>query len=120
MPNDRLVLVMTRNAPGTGRAVPRRSRSRNYGINETGIVTGPPRILLGWRQDHIEQLSASADGTRIAMVTGTTHDRTYVAGFDTASGRIDEPRRLTNDDWDTGATAWTSRWRRGAVRFKSK
>src|SRR4029079_12706533 len=75
---------------------------------ETGIVTGPPRILLGWRQDHIDQLSASADGTRIAMLTGTTHDRTYVACFDAASGRIDEPRRLTNDDWDTGATAWTS------------
>ena len=106
--NDRLVLVMTRKASGDRARGATEVSLQELSIKETGIVTGPPRILLGWRQDHIDQLSASADGTRIAMLTGTTHDRTYVAGFDAASGRIDEPRRLTNDDWDTGATAWTS------------
>jgi len=105
--NHRLVLVITRNASGDRARGAREVSLQELRTNETGIVAGPPRILLGWRQDQIKQLSASADGTRVAMLTGTTHDRTYVAGFDAASVRIDEPRRLTNDEWDTYATAWT-------------
>jgi DNA-binding winged helix-turn-helix (wHTH) protein/Tol biopolymer transport system component len=75
--------------------------------NGNGVAVGTPRVLVGRRQDHIEQLSASADGSRVAMVAGGSQTRTYVANFDLRSGQIDEPRRLTNDEWDVWATAWT-------------
>jgi hypothetical protein len=104
--NDRLLLVMTRKASGDRARGATEVSLQEFRTRGPGLVAGPPRFLVTWRQDHINQLSASADGTRIAMVAGTTQERTYVARFDAASGRIDEPRRLANDEWDTWATAW--------------
>ena len=115
--NHRMLVVMSRNAAG-GRARGAMETSlQEWRTDEVGDVTGPPRILVGWRPEHISQLSAAADGTRVAMMAGTTQERIYVSDFDIATGRIDEPRRLTNDEWSASTTAWMPDG--GAVLFTS-
>jgi len=86
---------------------------------KTGIARSSSRRLTEWRpRAHIEQLSASLDGRRVAFVEGTAHEEVYVARFDAHAARlVDTPRRITMDERGTSPSDWTPDGR--AVLFDS-
>ncbi len=102
-----LVLVMRR------AALAKRSRTA-FSVQEVptdaqGVATGSPRLLVGWRDEWLHDLSASADGKRLAFSSGTSDVGShvvYVAGFDPRVGLTSAPRRITSEGWDEFGTSW--------------
>ena len=74
----------------------------------TGLLVGEPRQLTDWRELGCDQVSSSADGRRVALLTVTHQQHVYVAGFDQQAARIDTPRQLTASEFDDFPTAWTA------------
>jgi DNA-binding winged helix-turn-helix (wHTH) protein len=59
-----------------------------------------------WRYELIEQLSASADGKRIAFLSTEQQWDVYTASFDPMTARLDTPTQLTRDDRNDTPSAW--------------
>jgi Tol biopolymer transport system component len=59
-----------------------------------------------WRHELIEQVSASADGKRIAFLSTEQQWDVYIASFDHMTARLDTPTQLTRDDRHDAASAW--------------
>ena len=72
----------------------------------TGLLVGEPRRLTDWREQGCHQITRSADGRRVALLTATRQLDVYVAAFDEHAARLDTPRRLTMSDRDDYPTAW--------------
>ena len=63
-----------------------------------GTPTGKPKRITQWAGSSIPQLSASADGKRLALLKAMYQTQVY-AGELTADGtRMSPPRCLTNDE----------------------
>jgi len=74
----------------------------------TGAALGQPRRLTDWREGRdCWQISASADGKRIVLLTRNNQPDAYVAGFDQRNARLEPPKRLTLSERSDYPSAWT-------------
>ena len=106
LPDGRLLVVMIRPVSGD----PRSSSTQavwEIRTDSAGKAVGDPRQVSDWHHDSLEEISASADGKRIAFLRTSTQGDAYTAAFDSAAGLLDTPKRLTLDDRNDYATAWT-------------
>ena len=75
---------------------------------KSGAAIGKPKRITRWSGLDPEELSASADGTRLALQKVTTPAQVYIAELAAGETRIRPPQRLTNDEAHEAATAWTA------------
>jgi DNA-binding winged helix-turn-helix (wHTH) protein/Tol biopolymer transport system component len=89
------------------------SRKDNFGVysiridERTGKAAGPPQPITQ-AEGGIERLSATADGKRLVLWRTNEPAETFIAKFDSRTHQFKEPRRLTLDESENFATAWTS------------
>jgi len=73
----------------------------------TGKMLGGPRWLTQWKEGvRCWNITTSADGSRVGLMTRTDHFHVHVGGFDEATARIDRPRHLTLTEGDEVPSAW--------------
>jgi eukaryotic-like serine/threonine-protein kinase len=107
VPKRGMVAILTRPGPVTqSRAAPEVSLWRLH-TDINGSLLDAPHQVTEWRQEDLEQLSASSDGQRLAFLSTVGQFDVYVAGFDPRIGLTGAPTRFTLDDRDDGAEAWT-------------
>jgi serine/threonine protein kinase len=76
------------------------------GINDhTGIPTGTPKRMTLWPSTYILSLAATTDGNHLVFNRVTFQQQVYVGAL--ATGRVNAPRRLTNDEANDMPFAWT-------------
>jgi eukaryotic-like serine/threonine-protein kinase len=63
--------------------------------------------LTDWGSDEIEHISASSDGSRFTFLRTTNQQDVYVVDVDARHTALTTPKRLTLDQRDDFATAWT-------------
>jgi serine/threonine protein kinase/Tol biopolymer transport system component len=73
----------------------------------SGVPHGKPRRLTDWSGYSIHNLSATADGKRLAFLRSTHHAAALVGDLAGAGNRLVNSRRLTIDDNINLALAWT-------------
>ena len=73
----------------------------------TGMAAGPPQPVTQ-AEGRIGSMSGTADGKRLVVCRGNAPAQVFIATFDAASRRWNEPRRLVLDAKVDVATAWTS------------
>lgn len=84
----------------------------------TGQPRGEPRRLTNWAGFCVDNLSATADGKRLAFQEWAGHASVYVADLQANRTRITTPSRLTvSESWNV-PSAWTAD--SNAVVFSSK
>ncbi|MBV9295133.1 MAG: protein kinase [Acidobacteriaceae bacterium] len=67
-----------------------------------------PQRLTDWPEARLQGLSASNDGKRLTLLKMTSRGQVYLGQLSAAGTRLSgEPRRLTDDETDDSATAWT-------------
>jgi eukaryotic-like serine/threonine-protein kinase len=76
--------------------------------NHAGTPTGKPKSITQWAGSDLSALSASADGKRLVLLKQTEQGQIYLSEFAAAITPTMGPRRLTNDEADDFATAWTA------------
>ncbi len=76
-------------------------------IHAAGPDATRTRVLTAWTTDPIDAMSASSDGSRLTFLWATVQADVYVADFDGAHAVLTTPTRVTLDDRDDYATAWT-------------
>jgi hypothetical protein len=101
---NRLLVVLLRRGTALGFA-PELSL-HELRTNVTGVVTALPHRLTEWRQEQLEQISASTNGTRVSYLSTVTQADVYLADLDPAKKLTGVPRRLTQDDRDDITSAW--------------
>src|SRR5579862_2909074 len=74
---------------------------------DTGEPTGKPRRITDWAGADIGLISASADGKRLALSKGSAQADVYVSKLQASGTRLETPRRLTLDERNDSAGAWT-------------
>jgi serine/threonine protein kinase/Tol biopolymer transport system component len=74
----------------------------------TGAPIGKPKRLTQWTETGIGDLSASADGKRLAIVKETYQQQVYLGELSAGGTRMSAPRRLTNDENLNYPVAWTA------------
>jgi DNA-binding winged helix-turn-helix (wHTH) protein/Tol biopolymer transport system component len=85
----------------------------NYGVYSisidelTGKAAGPPQAITE-AEGGIEQISATGDGKRILLWRANAPDEAFIAKFDARTHQFKEPRRLTLDENENYAAAWTA------------
>ena len=106
LPDHRIIVSMTR--PGDPRFYRAGPEVRLWELHtdSAGVAVGPPRRLTE-AYDHIQGLSASRDGTRLAIVRVAFQSDIYIAEFEPRTGLTASPRRLTLDDRDDTPASWT-------------
>jgi eukaryotic-like serine/threonine-protein kinase len=73
----------------------------------SGSPRGEPRRLTNWAGICVDNMSASADGKRLAFEQWTGHASVYVANLLESGKRISPPRRITlGESWNM-PSAWT-------------
>jgi Tol biopolymer transport system component len=78
------------------------------GINDhTGMPTSAPKRITQWADSAIWDLTASADGKRLAFRRAKFQTQTYLGELGESGTRMNQPRRLTNDDANDSPWAWT-------------
>jgi Tol biopolymer transport system component len=65
------------------------------------------RTLTDWGGDQIGEISASNDGSRLTFLRGTFQADVYLSDFDARRTALTTPKRLTLDERDDAAYAWT-------------
>jgi DNA-binding winged helix-turn-helix (wHTH) protein/Tol biopolymer transport system component len=89
------------------------SEKDNFGVysmhidERSGKTTGPPQPITQ-AEGSIGGLSATADGKRLILWRTRESPEVFIAKFDARSHQFKEPRRLTLDENENFATAWTS------------
>ena len=89
------------------------SEKDNFGVysihidERSGKTTGPPQPITQ-AEGSIGGLSATADGKRLILWRTHASPEVFIAKFDARSHQFKEPRRLTLDENENFATAWTS------------
>jgi DNA-binding winged helix-turn-helix (wHTH) protein/Tol biopolymer transport system component len=89
------------------------SKKDNFGVysirvdERTGKAAGPPQPITQ-AEGSIEHLSATADGKRLVLWRSNEPVEAFIAKFDARTHHFQEPRRLTLDENENHATAWTS------------
>ncbi|MBV9500618.1 MAG: PD40 domain-containing protein [Acidobacteriaceae bacterium] len=74
-----------------------------------GVQASNPQRLTDWPGARLQALSSSADGKRLALLKMTSRGQIYLAQLSAGGTRLSgEPRRLTEDETDDSATAWTA------------
>jgi DNA-binding winged helix-turn-helix (wHTH) protein/Tol biopolymer transport system component len=73
----------------------------------TGFPREEPRRLTNWAGTCVDNLSASADGKRVAYEQWAGHASVYVADVLENGKRISPPRRLTSGESWSVPSAWT-------------
>jgi serine/threonine protein kinase len=73
----------------------------------TGRPIGEPRRLTNWTGFQMTELSASADGKRLAYVKQTWQGDVYVGRLRYPGPRFETPQRLTMDDRNDVPASWT-------------
>jgi Tol biopolymer transport system component/predicted Ser/Thr protein kinase len=74
----------------------------------SGHTVSKPRQLTNWAGFSVTGLSATAGGKRLAFLKGVGQMTAYVGDFEAGGRRLVNPRRLTLDDSNNYASAWTS------------
>jgi serine/threonine protein kinase/Tol biopolymer transport system component len=95
------------------RELPPNQKDANlYSIQElqhpAGIQYGDNRRLTNWAGFFLRELSATADGKRLAFLKERGHTDVYLADLEANGTRLKAPQRLTLDDWSHWPRAWTS------------
>ena len=89
------------------------SRLENYGVysirvdERTGMAAGLPQPVTQ-AEGSIGSMSGTADGKRLVVWRRSHGPQVFIASFDAASRRWNEPRRLTLDANMNFGTAWTA------------
>ena len=73
----------------------------------TGRASGKPRRITRWAGVNITGLSVTADGKHLALQRGLAESDVYVGELEAGRTRLVNPRRLTLDDRNDYASAWT-------------
>jgi Tol biopolymer transport system component len=73
----------------------------------TGQASGRPRRVSNWTGPPLTDLSATADGKRLAYLEGPAQYDVYTAELEGNGLRLKPPRRLTLDDSLDIPSAWT-------------
>jgi dipeptidyl aminopeptidase/acylaminoacyl peptidase len=73
----------------------------------TGAPTSKPKRITQWAGSDLWGLSTSADGKRLAFLKTTHQWQVYLGELAAGGTRMNPPRRLTNDEANNIATAWT-------------
>src|SRR5262252_8532511 len=73
----------------------------------TGALQGEPRQITDWAGFCIFSPSATADGKQLTLLRQTTEVPVYVAEFDSVTGRLSVPSRLTLTEDVSGPVGWT-------------
>jgi len=102
LPGGRMLAVLVK-TPSAGQ------RSAAAALVEIQTVAPDAKTtpLTEWGADHVEQVSASTDGSRFTFLRTTIQQDVYVADFDARRTALMTPKRLTLDERDDFATAWT-------------
>jgi DNA-binding winged helix-turn-helix (wHTH) protein/dipeptidyl aminopeptidase/acylaminoacyl peptidase len=103
LPGERLLVVLDRG--NTDEYVG--SADQSVWQIDTGNQAGDARRLTEWRQERLDQVSASASGERLVFLSTAFEWDVYVAGFDVHRGLLETPRRLTMDDRNDTASDWS-------------
>jgi eukaryotic-like serine/threonine-protein kinase len=77
-------------------------------IHANGPDASHTRALTEWGPDLIDQISASSDASRFTFLRESSQLDIYVADFDAVRAVLPTPTRLTQDERDDFATAWTT------------
>jgi serine/threonine protein kinase len=83
----------------------------------TGESLGQPRRFTNWAAFHIDDISATADGKRLAFHRWSAQSGVYVGQLESGSTHVQTPRRITFTEADEWPVAWTDNSR--AVIFLS-
>ena len=73
----------------------------------TGAPTSKPKRITQWTGSDLWGLSASADGKRLTFIKTTHQWQLYLGELAAGGARMNPPRRLTDDEANNIATAWT-------------
>jgi serine/threonine protein kinase/Tol biopolymer transport system component len=74
----------------------------------SGQTVSKPRRLTNWAGFSVTGLSHTADGKSLAFLKGIRQMTAYVGDLEAGGRRLVNPRRLTLDDSNNFASAWTS------------
>jgi Tol biopolymer transport system component len=75
-------------------------------LDTAGHITGPSVRLLA-TPDEVSNLSATADGKRIAVTKDSENPDIYITELNSAGTRLSVPRRLTLDERRDLPFSWT-------------
>jgi eukaryotic-like serine/threonine-protein kinase len=75
-------------------------------LDSKGEVAEKPVRLTNTVGIHIGQLSASADGERVAVMFERNSWAIFVANLDTTGEKLEKPVRLTHDSWENFPEFW--------------
>ncbi|HZD30020.1 MAG TPA: protein kinase, partial [Candidatus Angelobacter sp.] len=76
-------------------------------LDSGGAVTGKPVRLTNTTGTNIIGLSASTNGTRLAILFQHLPFSIFVAELNSAGDKLERPARLTNDSWSNWPRSWT-------------
>jgi serine/threonine protein kinase/Tol biopolymer transport system component len=91
----------------TQRAAARAGDLWELNVDEQGVPHGKPRRLTDWSGYSMDDLSATADGKRLAFLRNTHHASALVGDLAAGGARLLNFRRLTIDDNINIPMAWT-------------
>ena len=74
----------------------------------TSVAHRKPRRLTDWSGFWVEDITATADGKHLAFLRGTWHASVFVGSLVNHGDRIDDPHRLTIDDYLNFPRCWTA------------
>jgi eukaryotic-like serine/threonine-protein kinase len=75
---------------------------------QAGTPTARPKRITQWAGSSIPQLSASADGKRLALQKATYQAQVHLGELAAGGTRMSPARRLTNDEANDLLSAWTA------------
>ncbi|HEY1576837.1 MAG TPA: winged helix-turn-helix domain-containing protein [Terracidiphilus sp.] len=75
--------------------------------DRTGKADGPPQQITQ-AEGSIRWLSETADGRRLVLWRSSEPSESFIATYDARTHQFKEPRRLTLDENENFASAWTS------------
>jgi serine/threonine protein kinase/Tol biopolymer transport system component len=74
----------------------------------TGASVGQPQRLTNWAAFHIDDITATADGQRLAFHRWSAQSGVYVGQLGRGGSSITAPRRITFTEADEWPVAWTA------------
>jgi Tol biopolymer transport system component len=76
--------------------------------SETGEPVGQPHRFTNWPASHIDDLTATADGKRLAFHRWSAQSGVYIGQLGRGGTSITTPRRITFTEADEWPVAWTA------------